>query len=302
MSTNCVTVRGCLLRAQNHWLLPRMVVFTSAGYHQRCEPGVSLARLPRSPARHVRPVEFVGRRRQRDDAPFRGAADAAFVAHPAHVRPFAHDDGVGLEAADQVIPRRVVVGLVDARIRIRAVEPDFVDRPVFGQQLVKLVQEVTIVVVHHVGVIRETRRRRAALGGIALEARRIGRDDRKHIAAAVAVVARRIFRIRLQLVKVRRRKINGQFDAVRAGGVGHFAHQVALAAAPRTGDGRMRRVAGRPHAESIVVLGRRARSSCRRNSVIAPSHWFASSSVGLKSEGSSRPVPHSTSLNVFTPK
>src|ERR1035441_3662555 len=49
MSTNCVTVRGCLVLAQNHWLPPRIVVFTSAGYHQRCEPGVSLALLPRSP-------------------------------------------------------------------------------------------------------------------------------------------------------------------------------------------------------------------------------------------------------------
>src|ERR1039457_6973737 len=50
MSTNCVTVRGCLLRAQNHWLFWRMVVFTSAGYHHKCEPDFSFARLPRSPA------------------------------------------------------------------------------------------------------------------------------------------------------------------------------------------------------------------------------------------------------------
>src|ERR1039458_544791 len=31
-------------------------------------------------------------------------------------------------------------------------------------------------------------------------------------------------------------------------------------------------------------------------------HWSASSAVGLKMDGSSRPVPHSTPLNVFGPK
>ena len=109
-----------------------MVMFTSAGYHQRCEPGVSLARLPRSPARMSGHRNCIRRRRQGNDAPFRGAAHAAFIAHPAHVRPFAHDDRAGLQMADQVIPRVVIVSLLDARIGIRAVEPDFFNRSVFA--------------------------------------------------------------------------------------------------------------------------------------------------------------------------
>src|ERR1035437_10941560 len=50
MSTSGVTVLGGLFRPQNHWLFCRIVVFTSAGNHQRYEPGLSFARLPRSPA------------------------------------------------------------------------------------------------------------------------------------------------------------------------------------------------------------------------------------------------------------
>ena len=41
---------------------------------------------------------------------------------------------------------------------------------------------------------------------------------------------------------------------MRPRGIGHLAHQITFAAAPRTGDGRMRRVARRPHAKSIVML------------------------------------------------
>ena len=128
------------------------------------------------------------------------------------------------------------------------------DRSVFRQQFVKLVQEVTIVVVHRIGVIRKTRRRRAAQSRIALESGRIGRDDRKNVAAAVAVVSCRVLRIGPQLVQVRRRKVNGQLEAVGARGIGHFQHNVALAITPRTGCDRVRGVASRPHAESIVVF------------------------------------------------
>ena len=166
MSTNSDKLRGCFCGAQNHAPLARMVTLISAGYHQRCETGRESGAAAQIASRQVRPSEVIGRRRQGNDAPFRGAAHAAFIAHPAHVRPFAHDDRSGLQMADQVIPRVVVVGFMDARIRIRAVEPDFLDRPVFGQQFVKLVQEVAIVVVHHVGVIRETRCRCAAIRGI----------------------------------------------------------------------------------------------------------------------------------------
>src|ERR1017187_7268475 len=48
MSTNSDKLRGCFLGDQNHAPLARMVTLTSAGYHQRGEPGTSLARLPRS--------------------------------------------------------------------------------------------------------------------------------------------------------------------------------------------------------------------------------------------------------------
>ena len=150
----------------------------------------------------IRPAAVLGRSRQRNHTPLRGTSHAAFIAHPPHVRPFAHDDRPGLQPADQVIPRVVVVCLMDARIGIRAIKPDFPDRPVLRQQLVKLIQEITVVVVHSVSKIRESRRRRAALRGVALKTRRISRNCRKHLGALVAVITRRIFRIRPQLVKV----------------------------------------------------------------------------------------------------
>ena len=73
-------------------------------------------------------------------------------------------------------------------IGICPVEPDFTDLTVLGQQFIELVREVTVVVINLICVIGETGRRRAAFGGITLEAGWIGRDDGKHIAAAVAVV------------------------------------------------------------------------------------------------------------------
>ena len=99
-----------------------LAVAENGGVHFRRIPpemrtGLELGAAAEIARRHVRPVECLGRRRQRNDAPFRGAANAAFIAHPAHVRPFAHDDRVGLQAADQIIPRRVIVGLMDARDR-----------------------------------------------------------------------------------------------------------------------------------------------------------------------------------------
>src|ERR1022692_1067936 len=48
MSTNSDKLRGCFCGAQNQAPFARMVTFTSAGYHQRYEPVVIRARLPRS--------------------------------------------------------------------------------------------------------------------------------------------------------------------------------------------------------------------------------------------------------------
>src|SRR3954463_7553874 len=81
--------------------------------------GLKLCAAAEISACHVRPVEFLRRNRQRDDAPFRGSAHAAFVAYPAPVRPFAEDDRARLKTTDQIEPRRVVVSLANARIRIR---------------------------------------------------------------------------------------------------------------------------------------------------------------------------------------
>jgi len=161
MSTNCVTVRGCLLRAPK----PCAVLENGSVHFRRIPPemrtGLEFGAAAEIAGRPVRPIKIVGRSRQRNDAPFRGAADTTFIAHPAAIRSFAENDRTGLEMTDQIKPCLVIVGFVDARIGIRAIEPDFPNRPVFREQLVKLVQEVTIVVVHDVGVALETRRRRA---------------------------------------------------------------------------------------------------------------------------------------------
>ena len=203
---------------------------------------------------HVRPGEALGWLRQGDDAPFRGATDAAFVADPAGVGPLDRDDRIGPQAADQVVPRGVVVGLLHAGVGIRPVEPDDGDGAVLGQQLVELVEEVAVVVVDLVRVAAEGRGRLPPSSRIRLEALGGGRDDGAGLGAAVAVVTPGVRGVRPQLVQVGGREVDPQLETLGARGLGDGPDHVALSAQPGARDDGLGRVARGPHAEAVVVL------------------------------------------------
>ena len=56
--------------------------------------------------------------------------------------------GTGRQASDQLIPGLVGVRLAALAFGCCAVEPDFMYRPVFGEQLEQLIQEILVLVVH----------------------------------------------------------------------------------------------------------------------------------------------------------
>ena len=202
----------------------------------------------------VRPTVGLRRLGQGDHAPFGGAADPVFIADPTHVRSFDSNDGFRPQFADQVVPGGVIVRFRDASVGVGAVEPDLVNGPVIGQQFVKLVEEVAIVVVHFIVVALEPCRRRAALAGVCLETGRIGGDRRAELGAAIAVVRAEIRRVRAQLVQISGRKVDAELDVVFSGRFGDLANLIALASPPRTAGNRVVGVASLPQAQPVVVL------------------------------------------------
>ena len=216
----------------------------------RCE----LREAAEIPGRHVRPSEGIRFYRQGNNAPLGGAANPVFVANPTCVRPFAKNDRVRLQLTDQVVPCGIVISFRNTWVRIRAIEPDFANRPVFGQQFVKLIEEVAIVVIYFISEAFETRCWLAPPGRVRLEASRIGRNDRTDLFTSVSVVATRIPGVRSQLVKVGGRKVNSQLDAVFVGCIGNLSDQVTLPSPPWAGRNRMIRVASRPQGKPVVVL------------------------------------------------
>src|SRR5665213_126463 len=74
------------------------------------------------------------------------------------------------------------------------------------------------------------------------------------LLAAVAVIARWIFRIRPKLINIRWRKVNREFDAVRLRGPRPLRELRRPFRHARDLPHRMRRVARRPQAEAVVVF------------------------------------------------
>ena len=83
-----------------------------------------------------------------DHVPFGRPCAAGFVTAPPDIFP-SEDNGFGSKCLDQFLPGGVVVGLSTFSFGVCPVEPYFVDRSVFGQDLEELVEEVFVVVVHY---------------------------------------------------------------------------------------------------------------------------------------------------------
>ena len=83
-----------------------------------------------------------------DHVPFGRPCAAGFIAAPPDIFP-SEDNGIGGKCLDQFFPGGIVVGLSAFPLGMCPVEPYFVDRAVFGQDLEELVEEVFVVVVHY---------------------------------------------------------------------------------------------------------------------------------------------------------
>ncbi len=183
----------------------------------------------------------VGIRLVRDDVPFRVARASALVTAPAGSFP-SEDNGVGRQGLDQGFPGVVIVLLPALALGMRAVEPDLIDRPVFGQQLEQLVEKIFVVVVHH-----------------ELEAGHVGERPALYLPgnrpfgrlAEVAIQAIGA----LDLVKVGGREVNTQFQSIFPAGFGERFHDVALSALEVGRHDAVGRIAALPEDEAIVVLG-----------------------------------------------
>ena len=86
--------------------------------------------------------------RIRNYIPFGRSCSSGFVTTPAHI--FAtENNGIRSQLMNQFFPGRIVVGLSAFPLRMGTIEPDFVYRTIFCQDLKQLVQEIFIVIIHY---------------------------------------------------------------------------------------------------------------------------------------------------------
>ena len=185
---------------------------------------------------HVHPGGIL---RIRDHIPFRLTGLSRLVAAPAQVL-LAEDNGIGCQRMDQFLPGQVVVLLAAFSFGMRTVEPDLRHGTVFGQQFEKLVQEVFVVIIHlerEGPLVRKRPTRHLARNGA----------QRGGASVTIQTVGR------FHLVKIGRREVEAEFQAILAAGGRQFLHDI-----PPVGAGgyAVCRVAARPEDESVMVLGR----------------------------------------------
>lgn len=202
-------------------------------------------------AHHIIPFAVVRFCGDGEDAPFRFAGGALLVSDPAAVWAFDGDHGVGLEGTDELVPSLAVVLLGRVGLfGIGSVEPDFCDGAVFAEELVKLIEEVAIVVVDVVFESGFASGGGASAGGVGCKRGGIGGDGGGLDFAAASVVTFRVF----DLKEIGWGEIDAELDALFVAGLGDVEDEIAFAVAPRRGGDAVVVVAGGPEAESVVVF------------------------------------------------
>ena len=182
----------------------------------------------------------VGIIRIRYDIPLGLAGLTGLVATPAYILA-TEDDGLRRKSPYEFLPGRIIIGLPSLALRMRPVEPHLMYRAILREQFEKLIEEIFVVIVYD----------KLKAGGIGKRpAGHLSGNRPLRILTQIAVKSIGI----LYLIKVGRREINAELQAILAARLGEFAQDIALPLLKPCRHDAMLRVAALPKHKTVVVL------------------------------------------------